>query len=62
VNGGGSLIGAAEQSYWNGEMQVLDLIDAHLTELSARVEELALELNARMAYIELQTLIGEDDD
>jgi cobalt-zinc-cadmium efflux system outer membrane protein len=62
VNGAGSLIAAAEQSYWGGEMQVMDLVDAHRTELNAQAEELALQLNARMAYIELQTLIGEDDD
>jgi cobalt-zinc-cadmium efflux system outer membrane protein len=61
VNGAGSLIAAAEQSYWSGEMQVMNLIDAHRTELNAQGEELALQLNARMAYIELQTLIGEDD-
>jgi cobalt-zinc-cadmium efflux system outer membrane protein len=54
-----SLIAIAEQSYWSGEMQVMELLDAHRTELNAQAEGMALQLAARMAYIELQTLTGE---
>lgn len=54
-----SLIAIAERAYWGGEMQVMELLDAYRAEREAQLESLALQLAARMAYIELQTLTGE---
>lgn len=54
-----SLAEIAESAYSAGEIGVLELIDAHRTELAARQEGVRRALAARQAHIELQLMRGE---
>lgn len=54
-----SLAEIAESAYRAGEIGVLELIDAHRTELAANREGIRRALAAREAYIELQLMRGE---
>lgn len=54
-----SLAAIAESAYAAGEIGVMELIDAHRTELAAHRESVDRALAARDAYIELQLLRGE---
>lgn len=54
-----SLAAIAESAYAAGEIGVMELIDAHRTELAARQEAITRALAARKAYIELQLLKGD---
>lgn len=54
-----SLTAIAESAYTAGEVSVIELLDAHRTELAAQQEFLSRSLAARTAYIELQLLRGE---
>lgn len=53
------LVEIAESAYAAGEIGVMELIDAHRTELAAQEESLARRLAAREAWIEWQLLTGE---
>lgn len=55
----GSLIGIAESAYEAGELSVLELIDAHRTELSTQREAVRRARSARESYIKLQLIKGE---
>lgn len=54
-----SLAEIAESAYRAGEIGVLELIDAHRTELSASRERVRRALAARQSHIELQLMRGE---
>jgi len=54
-----SLADIAENAYRAGEIGVLELIDAHRTELAASREGIRLAQAARQAHIELQLMKGE---
>lgn len=54
-----SLAAIAERSYAAGEIGVIELIDAHRTELAAHRESVERALAARNAYIQLQLLTGD---
>lgn len=56
--GSNSLAAIAESAYVAGEIGIMELIDAHRTELAFRQEAIARALAAREAYIELQLLTG----
>jgi outer membrane protein TolC len=51
-----SLTDVAEQAYDAGELGVLELIDAHRTEVALRRQALQRALEARRTYIELQRM------
>jgi outer membrane protein, heavy metal efflux system len=53
------LVNTAEQAYQAGEIELLNLIDAHRGALEARLQALELEMNARRAWIELARVSGE---
>lgn len=57
--GDASLAMVAESAYAAGEISVMELIDAHRSELAARQEAIDRALAARRAYIELLRLRGE---
>lgn len=52
------LIGIAEAAYRGGEAGILELLDAHRAAAEAEVEAVELQLKARRARIELDTLTG----
>lgn len=54
-----SLVEIAEGAYQAGEISVLELIDAHRTELVAKQDATRWALLARKSYIELQRMRGE---
>ncbi|MDT8409242.1 MAG: TolC family protein [Wenzhouxiangellaceae bacterium] len=54
-----SLASIAESAYSAGEIGVMELIDAHRTELAARREFVSRSLAARQAFIELQLQTGQ---
>ncbi|WP_181918466.1 MULTISPECIES: TolC family protein [unclassified Wenzhouxiangella] len=54
-----SLAEIAESAYRAGEIGVLELIDAHRTELAASRERIRRALAARQSHIELQLMRGE---
>jgi len=54
-----SLAEIAESAYGAGEIGVLELIDAHRTELAASRERIRRALAARQSHIELQLMRGE---
>lgn len=57
--GDDSLAMVAESAYAAGEISVMELIDAHRSELAARQQTIDRALAARRAYIELLRLRGE---
>lgn len=59
IQGEGALAEIAESAYQAGEIGVLELIDAHRTELAARREGIRRALMARQAQIQLQLMRGE---
>ncbi|SDJ51162.1 TolC family protein [Microbulbifer yueqingensis] len=56
---GASLVAIAETAYEAGEISVLELIDAHRTELSTQREAVRRARAARQSYIKLQLMKGE---
>jgi outer membrane protein TolC len=54
-----SLSGIAEAAYGEGEISVMELIDAHRADLAAQRQAVARAQAARESYIELQMLRGE---
>lgn len=54
-----SLSGIAESAYAEGELGVMELIDAHRADLAAQREAIARARAARESYIELQMLRGD---
>jgi outer membrane protein, heavy metal efflux system len=54
-----SLSGIAERAYAEGEIGVMELIDAHRADLAAQREAIARAHAARESYIELQMLRGD---
>lgn len=54
-----SLSGIAESAYAEGEIGVMELIDAHRADLAAQRETIARAHAARESYIELQMLRGD---
>ncbi|MFI2810847.1 TolC family protein [Microbulbifer sp. JSM ZJ756] len=59
ASAGRSLVSIAESAYDAGEVSVLELIDAHRTELSAQREAVRRARAARQSYIQLQLIKGE---
>lgn len=59
VNGPDSLAAIAESAYAAGEIGVVELIDAHRTELAAQRESFKRALAARNTFIQLQLLTGD---
>lgn len=54
-----SLSGIAESAYAEGEIGVMELIDAHRADLAAQREAIARAHAARESYVELQMLRGD---
>jgi outer membrane protein TolC len=54
-----SLSGIAEAAYGEGEISVMELIDAHRADLAAQRQAVARAQAARESYIELQMLRGD---
>lgn len=54
-----SLASIAESAYAAGELSVLELIDAHRTEVAAQLEVVARARAARESYIDIQLMRGE---
>lgn len=54
------LVRIAETAYRGGEIGILELLDAYRSRLEAHTESLELQMKARRARIELDTLVGAD--
>ncbi|MCK7496275.1 MAG: TolC family protein [Comamonadaceae bacterium] len=54
------LVRIAEAAYRGGEIGILELLDAYRSRVEAQTETLELQLKARRARIELDTLVGAD--
>jgi cobalt-zinc-cadmium efflux system outer membrane protein len=54
------LVRIAEAAYRGGEIGILELLDAFRSRVEAQTEALELQLKARRARIELDTLVGAD--
>jgi len=55
-----ALVDIAERAYQAGEMDLLGLVDAHRGALDVALQALALDLNARRAWIDLARAAGGD--
>jgi cobalt-zinc-cadmium efflux system outer membrane protein len=54
------LVRIAEAAYRGGDIGILELLDAYRSRVEAQTEALELQLKARRARIELDTLVGAD--
>lgn len=55
-----TLVNTAERAYEGGEMDLLELLDAHRGALEAELQALELEMSARRSFIELSRTAGVD--